>query len=128
MSTVIRWPAGRHDRHCCGGGSVRVGAGPGDSSPSCFPVVRWLPVPAGGGLAGSAWYLRSGLSYRDVEELLAERGIEVDHVTIYRWVQRPALIPQRNSASLRALRRDVPVDPNLARVCRMPLDMSFGLR
>jgi transposase, IS6 family len=34
------------------------------------------------------WYLRFGLSYRDVEELLAERGIEVDHVTLYRWVQR----------------------------------------
>jgi transposase-like protein len=34
------------------------------------------------------WYLRYGLSYRDVEELLAERGVEVDHVTIYRWVQR----------------------------------------
>jgi transposase, IS6 family len=33
------------------------------------------------------WYLRYGLSYRDVEELLGERGIEVDHVTIYRWVQ-----------------------------------------
>jgi transposase-like protein len=33
------------------------------------------------------WYLRYGLSSRDVEELLAERGIEVDHVTIYRWVQ-----------------------------------------
>ena len=33
------------------------------------------------------WYLRYGLSYRDVEELLAERGITVDHVTIYRWVQ-----------------------------------------
>jgi len=33
------------------------------------------------------WYLRCGLSYRDVEELLTERGIEVDHVTIYRWVQ-----------------------------------------
>jgi hypothetical protein len=30
------------------------------------------------------WYLRYGLSYRDVEELLAERGIDVDHVTIYR--------------------------------------------
>jgi transposase-like protein len=30
------------------------------------------------------WYLRYGLSYRDVEELLAERGIEVDHVTVYR--------------------------------------------
>ena len=34
------------------------------------------------------WYLRFGLSYRDVEELLSERGIEVDHVSIYRWVQR----------------------------------------
>jgi transposase-like protein len=34
------------------------------------------------------WYLRVALSYRDVEELLAERGIQVDHVTIYRWVQR----------------------------------------
>ncbi|MGI8679772.1 MAG: hypothetical protein ACR2LX_14050, partial [Jatrophihabitans sp.] len=30
------------------------------------------------------WYLRCGLSYRDVEELLAERGIEVDHLTVYR--------------------------------------------
>jgi transposase, IS6 family len=34
------------------------------------------------------WYLRYGLSYRDVEELLAERGVAVDHVTVYRWVQR----------------------------------------
>lgn len=34
------------------------------------------------------WYLRYGLSYRDVEELLAERGVNVDHVTVYRWVQR----------------------------------------
>jgi Phosphoesterase family len=31
------------------------------------------------------WYLRFGLSDRDVEELLAERGIEVEHVTVYRW-------------------------------------------
>jgi transposase, IS6 family len=40
------------------------------------------------------WYLRYGLSYRDVEELLAERGITVDHGTVYRWVQRftPLLI------------------------------------
>jgi IS6 family transposase len=34
------------------------------------------------------WYLRYGLSYRDIEELLAERGVDVDHVTIYRSVQR----------------------------------------
>ena len=40
------------------------------------------------------WYLRYSLSYRDVEELLDERGIQVDHVTIYRWLQRftPLLI------------------------------------
>ncbi len=34
------------------------------------------------------WHLRYGLSYRDVEELLAERGVTVNHVTIYCWVQR----------------------------------------
>jgi transposase, IS6 family len=34
------------------------------------------------------WYLRYGLSYRDVEELLAERGVQVDHVSIFRWVPR----------------------------------------
>jgi transposase-like protein len=34
------------------------------------------------------WYLRFNLSYRDVEELLVERGVEVDHVTVYRRVQR----------------------------------------
>jgi transposase, IS6 family len=31
------------------------------------------------------WYLRYGLSYRDVEELLAERGIAVDHLTPRRY-------------------------------------------
>ena len=36
------------------------------------------------------WYLRFSLSYRDVEELLAERGLPVDHVTVWRWVQRYA--------------------------------------
>jgi transposase-like protein len=34
------------------------------------------------------WYLRFGLSYRDLEELLTERGVEVDHVPVYRWVLR----------------------------------------
>jgi len=36
------------------------------------------------------WYLRFSLSYRDVEELLTERGIPVDHTTVWRWVQRYA--------------------------------------
>jgi transposase-like protein len=33
------------------------------------------------------WYLRYSLSYRDLEEMMAERGLAVDHTTIYRWVQ-----------------------------------------
>jgi transposase-like protein len=33
------------------------------------------------------WYLRYSLSYRDLEEIMAERGLSVDHVTIWRWVQ-----------------------------------------
>jgi hypothetical protein len=53
------------------------------------------------------WYLRFGLSYRDLEELLAERGIEVDHVTLYRWVQHftPLVVdaagPCRHTAGVR---------------------------
>src|SRR3546814_12529574 len=36
------------------------------------------------------WYCRYGISYRDLEEMLSERGIDVDHTPIYRWVQRYA--------------------------------------
>src|SRR5438105_5392439 len=36
------------------------------------------------------WYLRYSLSYRDLEEMMRERGMHVDHTTIYRWVQRYA--------------------------------------
>jgi transposase, IS6 family len=58
---------------------------------SGFTVFRFPPEVI---MVAVRWYLRYGLSYRDVEELLAERGIEVDHVTVYRWVQRftPLLI------------------------------------
>src|ERR1700723_490335 len=41
-------------------------------------------------LMAVGWYLRFSLSYRNVEELLAERGLSVDHVTVWRWVQRYA--------------------------------------
>src|SRR5450432_1064987 len=36
------------------------------------------------------WYLRYSLSYRDLEEMMLERGLHVDHTTIYRWVQEYA--------------------------------------
>ena len=52
---------------------------------SAFAGFRFPPEVI---LIAVRWYLRYGLSYRDLEELLAERGIEVDHVTLFRWVQR----------------------------------------
>src|SRR5450432_277243 len=36
------------------------------------------------------WYLRSSLRYRDLEEMMAEHGLSVDHTTISRWVQHSA--------------------------------------
>ncbi|KLV36254.1 transposase, partial [Piscirickettsia salmonis] len=36
------------------------------------------------------WYVAYTLSYRDIEELMAERGIQVDHSTIHRWVVKYA--------------------------------------
>jgi transposase, IS6 family len=58
---------------------------------SAFAGFRFPPEVI---LIAVRWYLRYGLSYRDLEELLAERGIEVDHVTLFRWVQRftPVLV------------------------------------
>ena len=48
------------------------------------------------------WCLRLSLSYRNVEELLTERGLAADHTTICRWVQRYA--PELNKRCLRELK------------------------
>ena len=45
------------------------------------------------------WYLRYSFSYRDLQEMMAERGLSIDHVTIWRWVQRYA--PELNAAVVR---------------------------
>ncbi len=36
------------------------------------------------------WYCKYGISYRDLSEMMQERGVEVDPTTIFRWVQRYA--------------------------------------
>lgn len=41
-------------------------------------------------LGAVRWYCRYGISYRELQEMLAERGVHVDHTTLYRWVQRYA--------------------------------------
>jgi IS6 family transposase len=58
---------------------------PAPATRSAFAGFRFPPDVI---VLAVRWYLRFDLSYRDVEELLTERGIEVDHVTVYRWVQR----------------------------------------
>ncbi|SFO31466.1 hypothetical protein SAMN05216332_110112 [Nitrosospira briensis] len=36
------------------------------------------------------WYCKYGITYRDLEEMMLERGLDVDHTTLYRWVQHYA--------------------------------------
>jgi len=52
-------------------------------SPAAHSAFAGFRLPPDGIVLAVRWYLRFGLSYRDVEELLAERGVEVDHVSIY---------------------------------------------
>jgi transposase-like protein len=62
-----------------------------ENPPPCpAPVARsaFAGFPSDVIVLAVRWYLRFGLSYRDFEELLAERGVEVDHVRVYRWVRR----------------------------------------
>ena len=66
-------------------------------APSAFAGFRFPPEVI---LLAVRWYLRFGLSYRDLEELLAERGVEVDHVTLYRWVEHFAPTARRGSPPL----------------------------
>ena len=63
------------------------------------------------------WYLRYSLSYRDLEEMMVERGLSVDHVTIWRWVQRYApILNQRFRRELRHPNRSWRVDETYVRV------------
>ncbi len=41
-------------------------------------------------LGGVRWYCKYGISYRELEEMMLERVLEVDHTTIYHWVQHYA--------------------------------------
>jgi IS6 family transposase len=49
-------------------------------------LLKWRHFQAEIILLCVRWYLRYSLSYRDLEEIMQERGLPVDHTTIYRWV------------------------------------------
>src|SRR3954469_11024405 len=51
-------------------------------------AFRGFRFPAEVILWAVRWYLQFPISYRDLEAMLADRGVVVDHTTMYRWVQR----------------------------------------
>jgi transposase-like protein len=54
------------------------------------------------------WYLRYSLSYQDLKEIMAERGLSVDHVTIWRWAGR-IILPVARSYSANVKKRLAPL-------------------
>jgi hypothetical protein len=79
LGRTRRWPSSRAEE---AGWIRRPRAADRSADRSAFARFRFPPEVI---TVAVRWYLRYGLSYRDVEELLAERGVEVDHVTVYRW-------------------------------------------
>jgi transposase, IS6 family len=51
-------------------------------------VFKWCHFQGEVILWAVRWYCRYGVSYRDLEQMMGERGVTVDHSTIYRWVQK----------------------------------------
>src|SRR6202521_352933 len=84
---------------------------------SVCDLFKWRQFEPEVILLAVGWYLRFSLSYRDVEELLAERGLLVDHVTVWRWVQRYAPeIQRRLQTRLRPTNDSWRVDETYIRV------------
>ena len=54
-------------------------------------IFKWRQTEPGVILCAVRWYLRYSLSLREVEELLEESGLNVDHTTVWRWVHITAL-------------------------------------
>src|SRR3546814_12773213 len=57
----------------------------GDWTDGTMTDFKWRHFQGDVILWAVRWYCRYPISYRDLEEMLAERGISVDHTTIYRW-------------------------------------------
>jgi transposase-like protein len=80
-------------------------------------IFQWRQTESGLILCAVRWYLRYSLSVRDVEEMLEERGLNVDHTTVWRWVQYygPEL-EQRLRPHLKPTNRSWRVDETYFRV------------
>src|SRR5208282_1240595 len=101
-------------------------------------IFKWRRTAPELILCAVRWYPRYPLSLRDVEELLAERGLVADHTTIWRWVQRygPEL-EQRLRGRLKSTNKSWRVDETYITVqgrwcylynLRLPLTVDGGPR
>jgi hypothetical protein len=74
---------------CCKdrGGRLKMGRTRAELVMSDF---RWRHFAGEIILWAVRWYCRYGISYRDLEQMMGERGVPLDHSTIYRWVQKYA--------------------------------------
>ena len=81
------------------------------------PSFKWRHFEPTNILLYVRWYCRYQISYRDLEEMMRERGLSVDHTTIFRWVQRYALeIDKRISQHLKLSGTSYRVDETYIKV------------
>jgi transposase-like protein len=80
-------------------------------------IFKWRQFSPEVILCAVRWYLRYSLSYRDVQELLVERGLEIDHTTVWRWAQRYAPeLEERTRPHLKPTNKSWRVDETYVRV------------
>jgi transposase-like protein len=80
-------------------------------------LFKWRHFEADLILCAVRWYWRYALSYRDLEEIMLERGLHVDHTTIFRWVQRYApKLDQRCRPHLKATNNSYRVDETYIKI------------
>ena len=80
-------------------------------------IFKWRQTEPEMILCAVRWSLRYSLSFRDVEERLRERGLEADHTTIWRWVQRDGPeLEERRRRHLKPTKKSWRVDETDVRV------------
>src|SRR5437762_11676346 len=80
-------------------------------------IFKWRHFAPEVILCAVRWYLRYSLSYRDVQELLVERGLKIDHTTVWRWVQHYAPeLEERTRPHLKSTNKSWRVDETYVRI------------
>ena len=89
-----------------------------------FPIMpsdnpfKWRQFEPALILQCARWYLRYALSYRDLEDMMRERGLCVDHTTIYRWVQSLCARDRQTVSAIPEAHQRLPRIDETVRACR----------